>query len=82
MNNTEFLRNRMLSEICALKQSCEDCTSEEDIEHCQQNLASYKEQRSVILFGELPRSSAGKIWRKTIEGEWTFLCIKTRKYLE
>ncbi|MGP8080471.1 MAG: hypothetical protein ACLPVI_08195 [Dehalococcoidales bacterium] len=81
MNNTEFLRNRILSEMSALKQGCEECIRENAMEYCQQNLASYKGQRSVISSGELPRSSGGRIWRKTIEGEWTFLCVKTGEYM-
>jgi len=82
MNNAEFLRKRILSETSELKQGCEECTPENAMEYCQQNLASYKGQRSVISFGELPRSSGGKIWRKTKEGEWTtFLCMRTGEYL-
>jgi acyl-CoA synthetase (AMP-forming)/AMP-acid ligase II len=56
--------------ICVLKEGCEDCTPEEIMEHCRQNLASYKRPRSVIFVKELPRSSVGKVLKRVLRDEY------------
>ena len=39
----------------------EEMTQEEVIEHCKQNIASYKKPKSVEFMEELPRLASGKI---------------------
>ena len=56
--------------ICVLKKGCEDCTPEEIMEHCRQNLASYKRPRSVIFIKELPRVSMGKVQKKVLREQY------------
>jgi len=56
--------------ICVPKEGCEDCTPEEIMEHCRQNLASYKRPRSVIFVKELPRSSVGKVLKRVLRDEY------------
>jgi fatty-acyl-CoA synthase len=53
-----------------LKKGCEDCTPEEIMEHCRQNLASYKRPRSVIFIKELPRVSMGKVQKKVLREQY------------
>jgi acyl-CoA synthetase (AMP-forming)/AMP-acid ligase II len=52
--------------ICVLKEGCDDCTPDEIMEHCRQNLASYKRPRSVVFVKELPRSSVGKVLKRVL----------------
>lgn len=56
--------------ICVSKEGCEDCTPEEIMEYCRQNLASYKRPRSVIFVKELPRSSVGKVLKRVLRDEY------------
>lgn len=56
--------------ICVLKEGCEDCTPEEIMEHCRQNLASYKRPRSVVFVKELPRSSVGKLLKRVLREQY------------
>ena len=56
--------------ICVVKKGCEDCTPEEIMEHCRQNLASYKRPRSVIFIKELPRVSMGKVQKKVLREQY------------
>ncbi|MBM3158123.1 MAG: long-chain fatty acid--CoA ligase, partial [Chloroflexi bacterium] len=44
----------------------DECTPEEVMEHCRQNLASYKRPRSVEFVKELPRSSVGKVLKRVL----------------
>jgi acyl-CoA synthetase (AMP-forming)/AMP-acid ligase II len=53
--------------ICVLKKGCEDCTPEEIMEHCRQNLASFKRPRSVVFVDKLPRvEGMGKVQKKAL----------------
>ncbi|MDO9333293.1 MAG: long-chain-fatty-acid--CoA ligase [Dehalococcoidales bacterium] len=56
--------------ICVPKEGCADCTPEEIMEYCRQNLASYKRPRSVIFVKELPRSSVGKVLKRVLRDEY------------
>lgn len=56
--------------ICVVKEGCEDCTPEEIMEHCRQNLASFKRPRSVIFVKELPRSSVGKVLKRVLRDDY------------
>ena len=56
--------------ICVSKEGCADCTPEEIMEYCRQNLASYKRPRSVIFVKELPRSSVGKVLKRVLREEY------------
>jgi acyl-CoA synthetase (AMP-forming)/AMP-acid ligase II len=56
--------------ICVVKEGCEDCTPEEVMEYCRQNLASYKRPRSVIFVKELPRSSVGKVLKRVLREDY------------
>ena len=56
--------------ICVIKEGCEDCTPEEIMEHCRQKLASYKRPRSVAFVKELPRSSVGKVLKRTLREQF------------
>jgi acyl-CoA synthetase (AMP-forming)/AMP-acid ligase II len=57
--------------ICVLKPGCEDCTPEEVMEFCRQNLASYKRPRSVVFAKELPRSSVGKVLKRVLREQYS-----------
>jgi acyl-CoA synthetase (AMP-forming)/AMP-acid ligase II len=45
-------------------------TEEELIEHCRQNLASYKKPKSVEFVSELPKNPYGKILRRKLREKY------------
>ncbi|WP_029089841.1 class I adenylate-forming enzyme family protein [Brevibacterium album] len=48
-----------------------EATGEEIIAHCRAHLASYKAPSEVRIVGELPKTSSGKILRRTVRAEAT-----------
>ena len=55
--------------ICTLKEGLQ-VTSEEVIEVCKQNLASYKKPQTVEFVAELPKNNYGKIERKKLKEKY------------
>jgi len=54
--------------IVVLKKG-ETATSEEIMEYCRERLAGFKRPRSVVFINELPKSSTGKVLRKTLRDQ-------------
>ena len=52
--------------FCVPKEGCEDCTAEEIMEYCRENLASYKRPRMVEFIDELPRNPMGKVLKREL----------------
>ncbi len=55
--------------IVVLKKG-QTATSDELMEHCRQNLASFKRPRSVVFIDELPRTSTGKILKRVLRDQF------------
>ncbi|MDY6906742.1 MAG: long-chain-fatty-acid--CoA ligase [Chloroflexota bacterium] len=55
--------------IVALKTGM-TATAEELMEHCRQNLASFKRPRAVVFVDELPRTSTGKILKRVLREQY------------
>ncbi len=56
--------------ICVIKPGGEDCTPEEIMEYCRQNLASFKRPRSVVFVKELPRNTVGKVLKRVLREQY------------
>jgi acyl-CoA synthetase (AMP-forming)/AMP-acid ligase II len=55
--------------IVVLKKG-QQATPEEIMEHCRQNLASYKRPRAVVFADSLPRNPMGKILKKDLRAQY------------
>ncbi len=56
--------------ICVLRAGSTDCTPEELIEYCHQNLSSFKRPRSVIFVDKLPRNPMGKVLKRILREQY------------
>ncbi len=52
--------------VCVLKADSKYCTTEEVMEYCRANLASYKRPRLVEFVDELPRNPMGKVLKRVL----------------
>ena len=52
--------------FCVIKEGFKDCTPEEIMEYCRDNLASYKRPRMVEFIDELPRNPMGKVLKREL----------------
>jgi len=48
----------------------ETCTPEELMEHCRENLASFKRPRAVVFCDELPRNPMGKVLKRVLREQY------------
>ncbi len=58
--------------VVVLKKGVEKskAVEEELMEHCRQNLASFKRPRTVVFVDELPRNPMGKLIKREIRDKW------------